>query len=392
MSASARERRHLGRQDREGVVVARTDGDRITDAKGKRYIDFLMGWCVGNFGWRPPSATRLRRFRGPDYVYPGFSYAGWAELAALLSGMAPGRLTKCFRATGGSEAVDLALQAAMVHTRRGKFLAIEDAYHGNSIGTLSIGSADSRKRIANLLPGCAWIRPPLDDRALNRVETRLRKRDVAAVVMEPVIINLGVLVPEPEFMHGLQRLCRRYGTLLIMDEVATGFGRTGALFASEHFGLEPDMLCVAKAVTGGSAGLGALLATDEVASSMEERGSFYSTYGWHPLATDAAIATLRWLARNEKRLMKRVADTSAYFRARLEEMPFDESTALNIKGLAIGIDIGDEDRASAIQRRCRRRGLLISVEGTSLLLLPALTVDRRTAEEGLDVLERCVRT
>jgi hypothetical protein len=220
----------------------------------------------------------LQRFRGPDYVYPEHGYKPWSELARLLAGVVPGRRARSFRATGGSEAIEFALQAAMLHTKRRRFLSLEDAYHGNTIGALSVAGSENRETYPNLLASCDKIAPPLDTRALEKIETRLKRRDVAAFVMEPVSINLGVLVPSTSFMTELQRLCRRYKTLLVMDQVACGFGRTGTLFASEQFDVEPDILCVGKAITAGTAGLGAMIATPQVASSMEEDGSFWSTY------------------------------------------------------------------------------------------------------------------
>ena len=197
----------------------------------------------------------------PDYVYPGYSYAPWTELARLLASLAPRPLTTCFRATGGSEAVDLALQAAMIHTGRRALLSLEGSYHGNSLAGLSIGASDNREHIKNLLPHCGKIAPPLDAKALRRIEQRLKRRDVAAFVIEPISINLGVLIPEKDVIRRVRDLCRRYGTLFIADEVASGFGRTGRLFACEHFDLDPDMLCVAKAMSGGLAPIGAMIAT-----------------------------------------------------------------------------------------------------------------------------------
>jgi 4-aminobutyrate aminotransferase-like enzyme len=123
VNVSTAERRYLARdQESEGVEVVRTEGNYLIDAKRKRYVDFVMGWCVGNFGWGNRAAKqRRRRFNGPDYVFPGYSYRGWTELAELLAQITPGELTKSYRATGGSEAIDIALQAAMVHTKRRKF-------------------------------------------------------------------------------------------------------------------------------------------------------------------------------------------------------------------------------------------------------------------------------
>jgi acetylornithine/succinyldiaminopimelate/putrescine aminotransferase len=230
----------------------------------------------------------------------------------------------------------------------------------------------------------------LNANALDRVETRLKRRDVAAFIMEPISINLGVLIPDAEFMTGLQRLCRRYGTLLVMDEVATGFGRTGKLFASEHFKLQPDIMCMAKAVTGGCAGMGATIATAEVARAMEENGNFYSTYGWHPLSVDVAIANIEYLMQHRKRLLEHVAATSDYFYGRLSAMEFEEAPEIRMRGLAIGVDVGDEEYASKIKDECRKAGLLLTTESSTLLLLPALNIERVVARKGLDILESCL--
>ena len=382
--------RFLGRDEQAELEVARTEDSFVFDAKGKRYIDFMMGWCVGNFGWgNAVLVKQTKTYRGPDYIYPGYSYAPWEELAQLLVSIAPAGLTKAFRATGGSEAVDLALQAAMIHTGRRGFISLEESYHGNSIGGLSVGDSGKREQIRNLLPHCHKIRPPLNEQALVEIETRLKKRDVAAFIMEPISINLGVLIPDARFMHGLQRLCKKYGTLLIADEVATGFGRTGKLFASEHVDLRPDIMCLAKAITGGLGGMGATLMSAPVARSMEEEGSFYSTYGWHPRSVDLSVAALRYLIKHQDRLLRNAEKLSDYFAERLAQIDFKQRATIRIKGLAISIAFEKEDYAAAVHEKSRRRGLLFSHEGGStLLLLPALNMKRSIAEEGLDMLER----
>jgi acetylornithine/succinyldiaminopimelate/putrescine aminotransferase len=150
-------------------------------------------------------------------------------------------------------------------------------------------------------------------------------------------------------------------------------------------------MTVAKALTGGVSGIGAVLMTEAVAQSLSDDGNCYSTYGWHPRSTAVAIATMRYLIRRRRPLMRAVMRTSDYFRSRILEMPFGEMPAVRVEGLAIAIDVGDEDRAEEIAGRCRRNGLLISTDETLLLLLPALNIDRATARRGLDILSRAVR-
>ena len=384
-------RRFLARDDSPELEVAKVNGSYLYDTSGRKYVDFVMGWCVANLGWNNRAVKkRGERFRGPDYIYPYYAYKPWDQLAELLLSIAPKNLGRCFRATGGSEAVDIALQAALIHTGRRKLVSLEGSYHGNSLAGLSIGDSENREHCKNLLPHCDRIRPPLDAKALDDIERRLKRRDVAAFIMEPISINLGVLIPRPDFMTALQRLCRNFGTLLIADEVATGFGRTGNLFACEHFKLKPDIMCVAKAITGGLGGLGAVMTTPAVAKSMEEHGNFYSTYGWHPRSVDVALATIRYLKKNQTRLLCDVMALSSYFLERLSQIPFKRFKALRIQGLAIGIEFENEDYADEVQSRCRRNGLLTSTQGPTLLLLPALTMDQRLAEKGLHILARSI--
>jgi adenosylmethionine-8-amino-7-oxononanoate aminotransferase len=386
MNLRQADKKYLAREESpEDLQVARAEGSYIFDAKGKKYIDFLGGVCVGNFGWNREEMRAADPWNGPDYVYPYYLYRPWVELAELLARITPGKLQKSYRATGGSEAVDIALQVAMAYTGRRKFLSLEGSYHGNTIGGVSVGESAMRKVYPNLLANCLKIRPQLDDKAAERVERILKRRDVAAFIMEPVLISLGVMVPPQAFMTRLAELCRRYGTLLIMDEVATGFGRTGALFACEHFGIEPDILCMAKAITGGYAPLGATITTAEIADAVEGKVSFYSTYGWHPRSTDAAIRNIRWIIRHRTKLLAHVNELSDHFRDRLTAMRFKPPGTVRIKGLAITIETQD---APKIAERCRKKGLLLMSEGRGLAMFPALTIDSGTADAGLDLFER----
>jgi len=393
MNTQQKDEKYLGRDvPADQLEIVSSDGNYLVDASGKKYIDFLMGWCVGNIGWgNKEIKKRLKSYAGPDYVLPSYLYAPWAQLAELLAKMTPGRLEKSFRATGGTEAVEIAMQAAMMHTKRHKFISIEGSYHGHSIGAMSIGMSDFRKWYKNLLFHCNKINPPLDEKALVKVEKLLAQKDIAAFVMEPIICNLGVIIPQKEFMQKVQKLCKKYGTLFVIDEVATGFGRTGKMFASEYYDLDPDIMCLAKGLTGGYGGLGVAIMTKEVAKSMEFDFSFYSTFGWHPLSVEATIANLQYLLKNEKRILGNAMEMERYFKERLDKMSFRHKAEIRIRGLAIGIEFDDANYASELVQKCRKSGLLFAtLSQRTITLFPALNIDKKTAKSGLDIFEQCL--
>ncbi len=377
------DRKFLGRSSKpEDLVVVSAEGVRFRDARGRSYIDLTSGWCVGNLGWNPPAIVdALREFTGPSYVHPSYVYARWNELARLLVDIAPGRLARAYRCTTGTEAVECALQLAMTATGRHKLVSLEGAYHGNSFGARSVGEGG----VDNLLRGCAKLAPPLDERALGRLETLLRGRDVAALIMEPIAMNLGVLVPDGTFMRELVPLCHRYGTLVIADEVACGFGRTGALFACEHFGLEPDLMCIAKALTNGVAPLASTLATAEIADACEGELSFYATLGWLPFAVEAAIACVKHWRAHGGEILANVVDRANQLRTRLS-VRLPEEAELHLFGLACAV-ILDEDTVARVAKRCRKHGLIVGEEEDALELFPPLVIDEPTLADALDILD-----
>ena len=170
---SKEEQFFMSTEEPEDIQVARTTDEFIYDHHGKRYIDFNAGWCMGNLGWkRKEIQSKINSAKTPGYIAPGYHYKGWADLAELLASITPGELQKSVRATGGTEAVEAAMQIAMLYTGRTKFLSVEGSYHGNSIGTLSIGSSENREQFKNLLPNCIKIKPPLDESAADKVEAR----------------------------------------------------------------------------------------------------------------------------------------------------------------------------------------------------------------------------
>jgi adenosylmethionine-8-amino-7-oxononanoate aminotransferase len=371
------------------LKLKNSEGYFLYDEDNKKYIDFLSGWCVGNLGWGNSVLKKaIREYDGPAYVYPRLSYEPWEELAQLLAEISPGKLTRSFRTTGGSESVDTALQIAMAYTGRKRFLSLENSYHGNLISSLSIGDSETADKVNNHLQGCERVKLPLDEKALKKIETNLKEKKVAAFIMEPVICNMSVIIPEKKFMQDLEKLCRKYGTLLIIDEVATGFGRTGKLFASEHFGIEPDVMCISKAITGGYAGLGATLTTEKIAKAIKDKVSIYSTYGWHPLSVHVALTNIRYL--RKENILENVNRLSAIFSETLSTLKFKKKAEVRIIGLAMGIEFDDSKYAEKIQKKCLKEGLLLVNQDKSIVLFPALNINEKTAREGLAIFEKCL--
>src|SRR4051794_10384875 len=178
------DKKYFGRQgEPRDVVVGSSADSYLTDARGRKYIDFMMGWCVGNLGWgNTEIRAAARKFDGPDYVHPDYLYRPWAQLAEMLARITPGKLAVSYRTTGGTESVEGALQIAMAYTGRGAFVSAEDSSHGTSIATRSSGASDNRETFKTPLPNCHKTKPPLDHKSLGKVETLLKKRDVAAFI------------------------------------------------------------------------------------------------------------------------------------------------------------------------------------------------------------------
>jgi acetylornithine/succinyldiaminopimelate/putrescine aminotransferase len=200
-------------------------------------------------------------------------------------------------------------------------------------------------------------------------------------------MNLDVLAPEPEFMEGMQKLCRKYGTLIIMDEVACGFGRTGKLFATEYFDIRPDIMCLGKALSGGHAAIGATLMTREIGETLAEEEYPYSTFGWHPLSVAASLAAVKFYRDNWDELDENIRSLNEYFRQRLSEMKFKVNPEIRIMGMAMQLDFKKSDYGDKVEERALRKGLVLA---GGVTMLPPLTLDLKTARKGLDILEECL--
>jgi ornithine--oxo-acid transaminase len=284
----------------------RSEGAYLFDADGNRYLDMLGGFGMYNVGRNNPR-VRAALVDALELDTPGMLAMGVTALPGLLADELLRRsgLGRCLFTSSGAEAVEAALKLGRAATKRARVVATDHGFHGLTLGALSAnGNPEFTARFQPLLPGFSHV--PFGD--LDALEAELRSEDVAVFIVEPVQ-GKGVNLPPDGYLEGAQALCRRYGTLFCVDEVQTGFGRTGTMFAYERWGLEPDLVPVAKSLSGGYVPVGALLMTravhEAVFDSMQHAVSHGSTFAPNELAMAAGLATLREL--DEQRLVERSA-------------------------------------------------------------------------------------
>src|SRR5579862_6887779 len=285
------------------VRYERCVGAELFTADGKRILDFLSGYCVHNVGHNHPDVVRALRDElercGPAMIQTHVAdLAG--ELADKLCRRAGGRLSKAFFASSGSEGVEAAIKFARAHTRRNGILAAEHAFHGLTCGALSLMSDDFwREGFGPLLPETKMV--PFG--SLEHLERELKSKKFAAFIVEPIQSEGGVCVPDPDYLRSAQSLCRRYGTLFVLDEVQTGMYRTGKFLAAHHFDVEPDIVILAKALSGGLVPVGAVLMREDVYGSVFDslRNSIIhaSTFSENSISMRAGLATLEVLERGK---------------------------------------------------------------------------------------------
>jgi ornithine--oxo-acid transaminase len=281
------------------VRYVRCVGAELFTADDTRILDFLSGYCVHNLGHNHPAVIaelhdELDR-RGPAMLQSHVAEMA-GELAAELVRLSGGQLTKAYFGSSGSEGVDSAIKFSRAHTRRNGLLYARGGFHGLTCGPLSLmANTEWSKGFGPMLPDTDAV--AFGD--LNELEQKLATKKFAAFITEPIQAEAGICVPEANYLKGVQELCRRYGTLFVLDEVQTGFYRTGKFLAAHHYGVDPDMVVLAKALSGGLVPSGAVLMTEEIYESVYGslgRSMIHtSTYSENNLAMRAGLATLRVL-------------------------------------------------------------------------------------------------
>ena len=319
------------------VRYERCLGVELFTDDGRRILDFLSGYCVHNVGHNHPAVVQALQRElercGPAMIQTHVAdLAG--ELAQKLCARAGGRLAKAFFCSSGSEGVEAAIKFARAHTKRAGILCAEHAFHGLTCGALSLMSDKFwSEGFGPLLPETFAV--PFGD--LGELERELKSKRYAAFIVEPIQSEAGVCVPDPDYLRIAESLCRRYGTLFVLDEVQTGMYRTGPFLAAHKFGVEPDMVVLAKAMSGGLVPCGAVLMSDAVChsvySSLPRAFVHTSTFSENSLAMRAALATLEVL--ENQNLGQRSIEAGKYLQARLTEALRDFEMVKEVRGMGL---------------------------------------------------------
>ncbi|MFI5364265.1 MAG: aspartate aminotransferase family protein [Candidatus Binatia bacterium] len=358
-----------------GIVVARASGTTIWDADGRAYLDLLAGMGVANLGHAHPAVVRAIEEQIASYlhvaVYGELVQRPQVELARRLAETAPGDLSVVYFTNSGTEAVEGALKTARKRTGRTRLIAFDGAFHGDTFGALSVGGNPLYRRpFEPLLPDVEHL-PFNDHSALDRIDD-----SVAGVIVEPVQGEGGVRIPDATFLPVLRERCTRAGALLIADEVITGFGRTGRLFACEHWNVVPDILVLAKALGGGMP-LGAFVARPEVMQTLSHDPplAHVTTFGGHPVSCAAGLAALDVLL--SQRLAERAARVGRQWVQELESMAGNGLREVRGIGLLIALELDHPEATQRFVRRCFERGLILNWtlhRDTVVRLAPPLTI------------------
>ena len=367
-----------------GLEIVRAEGSWLYTADGRRYLDFIAGIGVSALGHGNPAvlaaiAGQARRHLHV-MVYGEYVIEAQARLAERLAELLPAGLGRIYFTNSGAEAIEGALKTARKHTGRAGFVAFDGAYHGDTMAALALMGNAAFRAPFGPLPGPVRHLPYGEERALDAID-----ETVAAVVIEPVQAEGGVRIPDRGFMAALRERCDRAGAVLIFDEVLTGFGRTGRLFALEHFGVVPDIVVLAKAL-GGGLPLGAFCGRDDLIGKLSRNPPLghITTFGGHPLSCAAGLASLDAIVAG--RLWEQAERAGAQLRAGLDQLGGSEIAAVRGIGLLAGLEFADAALAHRFVAETIARGVIVNWTLNAdrvVRLAPPLTISGNEIEFGL---------
>ncbi|HNV49333.1 MAG TPA: aspartate aminotransferase family protein [Bacteroidales bacterium] len=338
-----------------GLEVERAEGIYMYSPEGKRYIDLVSGVCVNNLGHRHPAIVRAVKDQLDNYmhlmVYGEMIQTPQVKLAQRLTDLLPHNLNSVYLVNSGSEAIEGALKLAKRFTGRTEIIGFKNSYHGGTHGALTmLGNEEMKYAYRPLLPDVRFLQ-------FNNKEDLFQITErTACVLVEPVQAEAGVIVPKDDFLMTLRQRCSETGTLLIFDEIQTGFGRTGKLFCFMDYNVTPDILCIAKAMGGGMP-IGAFIADKRIMLTLTHNPDFghITTFGGHPVSAAAAIATLEELTKNPN-LINQVDEKGAIYESALKNHSLVKG--IRRKGLLISIELPTVEINQKIIQKLLQNGLV----------------------------------
>ena len=372
----------------DAIEIVKAEGIFIYDTEGKTYIDLVSGVSVSNVGHRHPKVVQAIEEQLKKYmhlmVYGKYIQSPQVKLAGKLTSLLPENLQSVFFVNSGSEAIEGAVKLAKRVTGRREIIAFKNAYHGSTHGALSIlGNEEMKYAYRPLLPGIRFLQFNQETELENITE------QTAAVVIEPVQAEAGILIPDKAYMKALRNRCNETGTLLIFDEVQMGFGRTGKLFAFEHFDVVPDILCLAKAMGGGMP-IGAFVSGKEHMNTLTHNPALghITTFGGHPVSCAAALASLEVIL--DENLTEQANTKGELFKNRLEEHA--KVDHIRQAGLMLAIELKPEFSIPKLVKILQQNGLIVDqflFNNHSFRIAPPLTI---TYEEIDKVVEKVIKS
>jgi acetylornithine/N-succinyldiaminopimelate aminotransferase len=370
------------------ISIEKGEGVHVYDEDGKKYIDLTAGWGVTSIGHANPAITEALLEQSKKIIQNPNSGATYSptrsKLISLMREMLPENLTRVFFANSGAEANDAAIKLARKATGKLNIISTEKSFHGRTINTVSAtGQNTHRNRFNPLIPNYIFV--PYND--ISAVE-RVIGNDVAAVIVEPIQGEGGINVPYPDYLKNLSDLCTQNDVLLIVDEIQTGFYRTGSLFASDS--VKVDILTMAKGIAGGFP-FGAFAITEEIHDKLE-KGDHGGTYCGNPLGCAVAYAVIKYMLDN--RIWENVEEISKFTLSKLNEFKNEYSTIIKDvrgKGLLMAVELMDDDITTSINSKCLENGLLLNVtQGNIIRMFPALNISKEEMEEGLEIFKNAL--
>lgn len=375
---------------RQPLVLVRGKGCRVWDAEGKEYLDFVAGLAVcnlghGNFEVAKAASAQLYQLVHVSNLYYTTPMVELAEELVRLS-----FADRVFFCNSGAEAVEAAIKLCRRYSHekygpeRHRIICMQNSFHGRTLGALSAtGQEKFWQGFGPLLPGFVFV--PFND--LPALKGALDEK-VCAVLLEPIQGEGGVNPADPGYLKEVRQLCRERDVLLIFDEVQCGLGRTGRLFAHEHFGVTPDVMALAKALAGGLP-MGALLATEAAAGALVP-GSHASTFGGGPAIAMAALTSLKILT--APGFLEEVRKKGKYLQKKLEQLKQQFPVIQEVRGLGLMWGLELDREGTPVVDACRERGLLVNcTQGNIIRLLPPLVIDLATLDQGLTILAQALK-